>query len=81
MALKVYMQLKAESSPAGIAGFTDITPRVALEKASWSQDADGMSSSIKFPIFTILPQSELDWSEYPGATNEIKFAAAVADHR
>lgn len=79
MALKVYMQLKVESSPAGIAGFTDITPRVALEKASWSQDADGMSSSIRFPIFTILPQSELDWSEYPGATNEIKFAAAVAD--
>jgi hypothetical protein len=79
MSLRVYLQLKVENSPAGITGFTDITSRVALEKASWSQDADGMSSDIKFPIFTILPQSSLDWSEYPGNTSAIKFAAAISD--
>jgi len=79
MAIRVYIQLKIEDSPAGIAGFTDITSRVALENSSWSRDADGMSSEISFDIFTLLPHSTYHWSEYPGATSADKFAAAVAD--
>ena len=43
MALKVYIQIKVEDHSQALDAFSDITSRVALEDASWSRDADGMS--------------------------------------
>ena len=79
MALKVYIQIKVEDHPQALDAFSDITSRVALEDATWSRDADGMSSEIGFSIFTILPYTDKHWSEYSGANEEAKLAAAIAD--
>jgi uncharacterized cupin superfamily protein len=79
MALKVYIQIKVEDHSQALDAFSDITSRVALEDASWSRDADGMSSQISFSVFTILPYTAKHWSEYSGATDAAKLAAAIAD--
>jgi hypothetical protein len=79
MALKVYIQIKVEDHSQALDAFSDITSRVALEDATWSRDADGMSSEIGFSIFTILPYTDKHWSEYSGANEEAKLAAAIAD--
>jgi hypothetical protein len=79
MALKVYIQIKVEDHSQALDAFSDITSRVALEDATWSRDADGMSSEIGFSIFTILPYTDKHWSEYSGANDAAKLAAAIAD--
>jgi hypothetical protein len=79
MALKVYIQIKVEDHSQALDAFSDITSRVALEDATWSRDADGMSSEIGFSIFTILPYTDKHWSEYSGANDTAKLAAAIAD--
>lgn len=79
MALKVYIQIKVEDHSQALDAFSDITSRVALEDASWSRDADGMSSQINFSVFTILPYTDKHWSEYSGATDAAKLTAAIAD--
>jgi hypothetical protein len=79
MALKVYIQIKVEDHSQALDAFSDITARVALEDATWSRDADGMSSEIGFSIFTILPYTDKHWSEYSGANEEARLAAAIAD--
>ena len=79
MALKVYIQIKIEDHSQALDAFSDITSRVALENATWSRDADGMSSQINFSVFTILPYTDKHWSQYSGATDADKLAAAIAD--
>ena len=79
MALKVYIQIKIEDHSQALDAFSDITDRVALEDASWSRDADGMSSQISFSVFTVLPYTAKHWSEYSGANDDAKLATAIAD--
>jgi hypothetical protein len=79
MALKLYIQIKVEDHPQALTAFSDITSRVAFEEASWSRDADGMSSEMTFSIFTILPYTNKHWSGYSGATDAEKLAAAIVD--
>lgn len=79
MALKVYLQLKIDDHPQALDSFSDITKRVALEEATWSRDADGMSSEIQFSVFTILPYTDQHWSQYSGANDEAKIQSAIDD--
>jgi hypothetical protein len=66
-------------------GFLDITKRVAFMDGSsssftFTESTDGSLSSLDFSIFTMFPNSTLDWSAYPGADVDAKAQAALDDH-
>lgn len=66
-------------------GFLDITKRVAFADGAsstftFTESTDGSLSSLEFSIFTMFPNSTLDWSAYPGADVDAKAQAALDDH-
>lgn len=76
--IRVYIQPRlAGATDQG--AFYDFSHHVEFDSLEWEQNDQGQSSALTASIFSILPSSETNWDAYPGATQALRIAAAVAD--
>ena len=76
--VRVYIQPKFASA-TNTTTFYDFSNHVQFDTLSWEQNDQGVSSTLKADIYSILPTSTTVWSSYTGANESAKITAALAD--
>lgn len=76
--LRVYIQPRLPGA-TDQGAFYDFSNHVQFDTLEWEQNDQGQSSTLSAEIYTILSAGATNWNAYPGATENLRIAAALAD--
>jgi hypothetical protein len=76
--LRVYIQPRLPGA-TDQGAFYDFSRHVQFDTMEWEQNDQGQSSTLRADIYTILSAGFTNWDAYPGATENLRIAAALED--